>query len=122
MTLDLYLCLLAVVLRRYKIRGWISKLASGDAEINVEHGPYCRCDGCRDEPNEMMRWCLIDYATLPERRPREEPREFPKATHCHQGHPFTEENTLATHGGRACRTCTLERSRKYYRKHRSKTA
>lgn len=66
MPLDLYLCLLAVVLRRYKIRGWISKLAAGDAEINVEHGPYCQCDGCKDEPNEMMRWCLIDYATLPE--------------------------------------------------------
>lgn len=66
MPLDLYLCLLAVVLRRYKIRGWISKLAAGDAEINVEHGPYCQCDGCKDEPNEMMRWCLIDYATKPE--------------------------------------------------------
>ena len=77
MTLDLYLCLLAVVLRRYKIRGWISKLASGDAEINVEHGPYCQCDGCKDEPNEMMRWCLIDYATLPTttRRQHDYPKE-----------------------------------------------
>ena len=68
MTLDLYLCLLAVVMRRYKVRNWISKLARMDAERNVEHGPYCQCDGCKDEPNEMMRWCLIDPATLPEHR------------------------------------------------------
>lgn len=44
----------------------------------------------------------------------------PRATHCHRGHPFTEENTqVGPDGRRNCRTCRRHRQHRYWtRKYR----
>ena len=42
-----------------------------------------------------------------------------KKTHCHMGHPFSEENTYRCKVGRHCRACDLERRRIRY--HRART-
>lgn len=40
-------------------------------------------------------------------------------THCPQGHPYDEENTIHTNrGGRLCRTCVREKGRKQARRRR----
>lgn len=48
-------------------------------------------------------------------------RTWAKATHCVHGHEFTPENTYATtekgRPRRACRTCNLDRGRRYEERH-----
>lgn len=40
-------------------------------------------------------------------------------THCKWGHEFTEENTITTQKGRACRECNRTMSRDYQRRKRA---
>lgn len=42
-------------------------------------------------------------------------------THCPQGHPYDEQNTLAQGGRRYCRECMRERCRRYYHQTRKHT-
>ncbi|WP_371930528.1 HNH endonuclease signature motif containing protein [Streptomyces poriferorum] len=42
-----------------------------------------------------------------------------RLTHCRQGHDFTPENTVIRKGGRVCRSCHRERSRKSMAKRRA---
>ncbi len=39
-------------------------------------------------------------------------------THCPQGHPYDEENTIVYKGSRFCKACKRERNREYMRKKR----
>lgn len=44
------------------------------------------------------------------------------ATHCPHGHPFDDENTFRTNGGksRGCKICRTKKSRDFYERHRKR--
>lgn len=55
----------------------------------------------------------------PEPRPTGRPKGSYHVTHCPQGHPYDEANTIyATGGGRKCRLCVQERQRRWQARNR----
>jgi hypothetical protein len=46
------------------------------------------------------------------------PAQNARKTHCHNGHPFDEANTITRPDGRECRECQREASRRYRRRQR----
>jgi hypothetical protein len=47
---------------------------------------------------------------------------FRDRTHCANGHPFDDANTLVTSEGRSCRTCRRDRVRAWRLRHRAELA
>ena len=81
-------------------------------------GEECRHWPDRDPTNNRLtnlQWGTRSENTLDKVAHGTHPQA--KKTHCPQGHEYTEENTYRWQGGRSCRQCSRDASRRYEKSH-----
>jgi hypothetical protein len=89
---------------------WLD-LATYLADVGFPPGPGMTLDRIDNDGNYEpgnVRWATYSEQNMNQRHANR------LRTECDRGHPFTPENTRARNdGGRVCRTCVRENTRKY---------
>lgn len=101
---------------------WVKTTNVGAHRISYEAHKGPIEDGMHIDHLCRVRCCVnpdhLEVVT-PKENLHRSPIHQANRTHCPQGHPYSEENTLISVGRRHCRECGRARCREYYHKRKA---